>query len=102
MADLRYLKRRRLPKKRSAPPAAHGLTLRKHQLASAPSEALAVHPVDAAQAEANARKKGFNIHFDGEGRPHFSSLVQKERYAQSEGFHFIRRNKSAPGGYGSR
>lgn len=80
--------------------AAHGMTLRPQKILV--SEALAVHPVDAAQAQANARAKGFNIHFDGEGRPHFSSYLQKERYMRSEGYSFIRRNKSAPGDYGPK
>lgn len=51
------------------------------------SESLAVHPVDAAQAEANARKAGHAVHFDDLGRPHFSTFAQRDAYAKSQGFH---------------
>lgn len=59
------------------------------------SEALACHPKDVAAFEADAKKRGFNIHFDSEGRPSFDSFSQRDRYAKSQGFH-VRSSKKCP------
>ena len=49
------------------------------------SEGAAVHPKDRAAAEVHARKHGFAIEFDSEGRPNFNSNRQKRAYLKTIG-----------------
>jgi hypothetical protein len=49
------------------------------------SEGAAVHPKDRAAAEEHARKHGFSIDFDSEGRPNFSGNRQKRAYLKTIG-----------------
>ena len=72
-------------------PMLAGMTRRPSQ--TIVSESLAVHPADATQAEANARKSGLNVHVRPDGRPEFSSTHQMEQYAKTQGMHHVRKNK---------
>jgi len=58
------------------------------------SDALAVHPAQVKEAEADAKKKGVPVEFMKDGRPVFTSRSQRKRYMQIYGF-FDR-----AGGYG--
>ena len=49
------------------------------------SEGAAVHPDDRQAAEDHARKRGFAINFDREGRPHFTSHRQQRAYLRTIG-----------------
>ena len=51
------------------------------------SEGAAVHPKDRQEAEEHARKHGFAIDFDSEGRPHFNSHRQQRAYLRKIGMH---------------
>ena len=51
------------------------------------SEGAAVHPDDRHEAMAHARKHGFAIDFDREGRPHFTSHTQQKKYLKVLGFY---------------
>ena len=82
-------RRRSRARRRGAyqPSRARGLGTTRRPKKRIVSEALACHPKDVAEFEADARKRGFNIHFDSEGRPSFDSYSQRDRYAKSQGFH---------------
>lgn len=58
------------------------------------SEALAVHPLDIAEAEADARAKGVPTSFDADGRPVLTSRRHRKEYLKAYGFH------DRSGGYG--
>jgi hypothetical protein len=51
------------------------------------SEGAAVHPKDAQDARDHARKRGFAIDFDHEGRPHFTSHTQQKAYLKTIGMY---------------
>ena len=51
------------------------------------SEGAAVHPKDAQDARDHARKHGFAIAFDREGRPPFPSHTQQKAYLKTIGMH---------------
>lgn len=58
-------------------------------------DALAVHPSQAAEADAWAQKHGLNVrHRRDDGRPIFTGRKQYKRYAELQGFH------ARNGGYG--
>ena len=49
------------------------------------SEGAAVHPKDRKSAEEHARKHGFAINFDDQGRPSFTSHRQQRAYLRKIG-----------------
>lgn len=49
------------------------------------SEGAAVHPKDRDEAESHARKHGFAIDFDLQGRPRFTSHRQQRAYLRTIG-----------------
>ena len=51
------------------------------------SEGAAVHPDDRDAAMQHARKHGFALDFDREGRPHFTSHTQQKKYLKKSGLH---------------
>lgn len=51
------------------------------------SEAAAVHPKDRQAANEHARKHGFAIDFDSQGRPNFTSHRQQKAYLKTIGLH---------------
>jgi len=51
------------------------------------SEGAAVHPRDREAAMDHARRHGFAIDFDGDGRPHFTSHTQQKKYLKTIGMH---------------
>ena len=51
------------------------------------SEGAAVHPKDRKEAEEHARKHGFAINFDDQGRPSFNSHRQQRAYLRKIGLH---------------
>lgn len=51
------------------------------------SEGAAVHPKDRKSAEEHARKHGFAIDFDDQGRPSFTSHRQQRAYLRKIGMH---------------
>ena len=51
------------------------------------SEGAAVHPDDRHEAMGHARKHGFAIDFDREGRPHFTSHTQQKKYLKVLGMY---------------
>ena len=51
------------------------------------SEAAAVHPKDRHAANEHARKHGFAIDFDSQGRPNFTSHRQQKAYLKTIGLH---------------
>ena len=51
------------------------------------SEGAAVHPKDRDEAMSHARRHGFAIDFDREGRPHFTSHTQQKAYLKKIGMH---------------
>ena len=51
------------------------------------SEGAAVHPDDRHEAMGHARKHGFAIDFDREGRPHFTSYTQQKKYLKVLGMY---------------
>jgi hypothetical protein len=51
------------------------------------SEAAAVHPKDRQAANEHARKHGFAIDFDKQGRPKFTSHRQQKSYLKTIGLH---------------
>ena len=51
------------------------------------SEGAAVHPKDRERAEELATEHGVPTHFDGEGRPVFTSLRHQTKYLRTIGMH---------------
>ena len=51
------------------------------------SEGAAVHPKDVKEARQHARKHGFAIDFDRQGRPHFTSHTQQKKYLKVLGMY---------------
>ena len=51
------------------------------------SEGAAVHPKDRARAEELATQHGVPTHFDGDGRPTFTSLRHQTKYLRTIGMH---------------
>ena len=51
------------------------------------SEGAAVHPKDRQAANEHARKHGFAIDFDSQGRPNFTSHRQQKAYLKTIGLH---------------
>lgn len=90
-AEFRLSRKTRKTRIKPGAPMVAGITRRPSQ--TIVSESLAVHPADAAQAEANARKTGLNVHFRPDGRPEFANTHQMEQYAKTQGMHHVRKNK---------
>lgn len=51
------------------------------------SDGAAVHPKDRGKAMEHARRHGFAIDFDRDGRPHFTSHTQQKKYLKTIGLH---------------
>ena len=51
------------------------------------SDGAAVHPKDRVAAEEHAKKRGVPTHFDGEGRPVFTSLRHQTNYLRTIWMH---------------
>jgi len=51
------------------------------------SDGAAVHPKDRDEAMEHARKHGFAIDFDRQGRPHFTSHTQQKAYLKKIGMY---------------
>jgi len=51
------------------------------------SDGAAVHPKDRGAAMEHARRHGFAIDFDSQGRPHFTSHTQQKKYLKTLGMH---------------
>ena len=58
------------------------------------SDALAVHPLDVAEAHADARKKGVATDFDKMGRPIFTDRGHRKKFLKAYGY------RDRDGGYG--
>ena len=90
-AEFRRARRTRAVTIKPGAPMLAGMTRRPSQTII--SESLAVHPKDAAAAEAAAKKHGLNVHFRPDGRPEFANTNQMGQYAKTQGMHHVRKRK---------
>src|SRR3990167_2526096 len=57
------------------------------------SESVAVHPLDRVEAEEHAARTGVPTHFHELGQPEFNSMVHRDKYLKTIGYHVRGRQK---------